>query len=470
MNLFQDQALSVVNVGLQSFAESIASVGGSVEQVDWRPPANGDREIGAKLAELINHETIEAANHVAFERYAAANPVLAGVGVAGSDLPDMGGKTILHAGAPVPWEDMCGPMKGAIIGAAIYEGWADTLEAAEKLAGSGEIRFDSCHHHNAVGPMAGIISPSMPVWIINNEEHGNQAFCTLNEGLGKVLRFGANSPDVIEKLKWMETSLAGTLAATLKASGPIELKPLIAQALHMGDEVHNRNVAGSSLLIKKLVVGALDSDASQSDIRDMVAFIAGNDHFFLNLSMPYCKAALDAAHGVEGSSMVTAMARNGVHFGVRVSGLPDRWFTTPAPIVDGLYFPGYSMADAAGDIGDSAITETAGLGGFAMAASPAITQFVGGSPSDALIQSRDMRNITIGRNTQFTLPALDFAATAAGIDVRKVVDTGIEPVVNTGIAHKEAGIGQIGAGITSAPLDVFIQTIKPLHASVVAAS
>jgi hypothetical protein len=268
----------------------------------------------------------------------------------------------------------------------------------------------------------------------------------------------------------METSLAPTLAAALKASGPIEMKPLIAQALHMGDEVHNRNTAGSSLLIKKLVIGALESDASQGDIRDMVAFVAGNDHFFLNISMPCCKAMLDAAHGVEGSSMVTAMARNGVHFGVRISGLPDRWFTTPAPVVDGLYFPGYSIADAAADIGDSAITETAGLGGFAMAASPAITQFVGGSPADALIRSRDMRHITIGRNSQFTLPALDFAATAAGIDVRKVVDTGILPVVNTGIAHKEAGIGQIGAGITSAPLEVFIQTIEPLHASVIAAS
>ncbi len=470
MNDFQHQTLSIINVGLRSFAENISSVGGAVEHVDWRPPANGDREIGVKLAELINHPAVEAANQVAFDRYAAANPVLVGVGVAARDLPDMEGKTILHAGPPVAWEEMCGPMKGAIIGAAIYEGWADNPEAAEKLAADGAIRFDSCHHHNAVGPMAGIVSPSMPVWIVNNEEHGNRAFCTLNEGLGKVLRFGANSADIIERLKWMETSLAPTLAAALKASGPIEMKPLIAQALHMGDEVHNRNTAGSSLLIKKLVIGALESDASQRDIRDMVAFVAGNDHFFLNISMPCCKAMLDAAHGVKGSSMVTAMARNGVHFGVRVSGLPDRWFTVPAPVVDGLYFPGYSIADAAADLGDSAITETAGLGGFAMAASPAITQFVGGSPSDALIQSRDMRNITIGRNRQFTLPALDFAATAAGIDVRKVVDTGILPVVNTGIAHKEAGIGQIGAGITSAPLDVFIQTIEPLHASVAAAS
>ena len=467
MPKLHNKELNISNVGLRTFSENIQASGGSSTHVDWQPPAGGDREIGSKLADLVNHERIEAANHEAFARYLAANPVLVGVGVAREDLPDMDGKIILHAGAPVDWNDMCGPMRGAILGAVIYEGWAENLVDAEKMAVDGEIRFDPCHHHNAVGPMAGIISPSMPVWIVNNTEHGNQSFTTLNEGLGKVLRFGANSPEVIERLKWMEKSLAPTLNSAIQKTGPIELKPLIGQALHMGDEVHNRNAAGSSLLIKKLVVGALDSDAVQNEIKQMVSFIAGNDHFFLNLSMPSCKVMLDAAHGVPNSSMVTAMARNGVKFGIRVSGLSDQWFTTPAPVVDGLYFPGYSSDDAAADLGDSAITETAGLGGFAMAASPAITQFVGGSPADALVQSRYMRNITIGTNSQFTLPALDFAPTAAGIDVRKVVDTSILPVVNTGIAHKEAGVGQIGAGITSAPLDVFVQTIASLHQSVI---
>ena len=467
MPKLHNKELNISNVGLRTFSENIQASGGSSTHVDWQPPAGGDREIGSKLADLVNHERIEAANHEAFARYLAANPVLVGVGVAREDLPDMDGKIILHAGAPVDWNDMCGPMRGAILGAVIYEGWAENLVDAEKMAVDGEIRFDPCHHHNAVGPMAGIISPSMPVWIVNNTEHGNQGFTTLNEGLGKVLRFGANSPEVIERLKWMEKSLAPTLNSAIQKTGPIELKPLIGQALHMGDEVHNRNAAGSSLLIKKLVVGALDSDAVQNEIKQMVSFIAGNDHFFLNLSMPSCKVMLDAAHGVPNSSMVTAMARNGVKFGIRVSGLSDQWFTTPAPVVDGLYFPGYSIDDAAADLGDSAITETAGLGGFAMAASPAITQFVGGSPADALVQSRNMRNITIGTNSQFTLPALDFAPTAAGIDVRKVVDTSILPVVNTGIAHKEAGVGQIGAGITSAPLDVFVQTIASLHQSVI---
>ena len=466
MPQFDFSNLSVANIGLESFASNIGFAGGDVSQVEWQPPARGNREVGKKLADLVNCEKVEKANRKAFKNYLSADPVIEGVGIAGRDLPNIDSKTILHAGAPVDWAEMCGPMKGAIIGAAIYEGWAPDVRVAEKMASSGEFNFDSCHHHNAVGPMAGVVSPSMPVWIITNIEHGNQAFTTLNEGLGKVLRFGANSSAVIERLKWMEHTLAPILNSAIRKIGVIELKPLIAQALHMGDEVHNRNVAGSSLLIKKLVIGALDSDSTQKNIKEMVEFIAGNDHFFLNLSMPACKSMLDAAHGITNSTMVTAMARNGLSFGIRVSGLPNQWFTTPAPVVDGLYFPGYSIDDAAADLGDSAITETAGLGGFAMAASPAITQFVGGSPSDALTQSRNMKNITIGSNSQFTLPALDFAPTAAGIDVRKVVDTNILPVVNTGIAHKEAGIGQIGAGITSAPLDVFVQAIEPLHASV----
>ena len=460
------ESLKVANVGLEFFSENIETAGGSAIHVDWKPPGDGDADTARALAALVNNTIVEAANEVAFDRYHSANPVVDGIGRAHDDIPGMDGRTILHAGAPVAWKDMCGPMKGAILGATVYEGWAQSLAEAEKMAENGEITFDSCHHRNAVGPMAGIISPSMPVWKVTNTEHGNIAYCTLNEGLGKVLRFGANSEEVLKRLNWMEKVLAPTLASALDNTGPIELKPLIAQALQMGDEVHNRNAAASSLLLKKLIIGALESDAAQNDIKSMASFIAGNDHFFLNLSMPACKCMLDAAHGVAGSSMVTAMARNGVMFGVRVSGLPDMWFTSPAPVVDGLFFPGYSRDDAAADIGDSAITETAGLGGFAMAASPAIVQFVGGSPADALAQSLAMRHITIGANSQFTLPSLDFAPSAAGIDIRKVVDTGILPTVNTGIAHKQAGVGQIGAGITSAPLDCFLQAVEPLYNSI----
>ncbi len=371
----------------------------------------------------------------------------------------MGDRMILHAGPPVPWARMCGPMQGAIVGAILYEGWASDAARAQAMAKSGDIAFEPCHHHAAVGPMAGIISPSMPVWIVSNPVHGNHSFSNLNEGLGKVLRFGANSPEVIARLKWMAQTLAPTLQSGLKVLQDLELKPLMAQALHMGDEVHNRNVAASSLLIRRLVPALLKSSAPAADAAAAIEFIAGNDHFFLNLSMAACKAMLDATHGVAGSSMVTAMARNGVEFGIRVSGLGEKWFTAPAPVVDGLYFSGYSKANAAPDLGDSAITETAGIGGFAMAAAPAIVKFVGGTAQDALANTLAMTHITLRRNGAFTLPALDFGGTPACIDARRVVDTGILPVINTGIAHQEAGIGQIGAGVTHAPLECFSKAI-----------
>jgi hypothetical protein len=374
----------------------------------------------------------------------------------------MGERMILHAGPPITWEAMCGPMQGAILGAILYEGWAVNTDQAGTLAASGEITFEPCHHHAAVGPMSGIISPSMPVWIVANSEHGNRAYCNLNEGLGKVLRFGANSLEVIERLKWMERVLGPTLHAGLEISGQVELKPLMAQALHMGDEIHNRNVAASALLLKRLIPALLKTGLSHPDITAVVEFIAGNDHFFLNISMAACKVMLDAAHAVPGSSLVTAMARNGVEFGIRVSGTGATWFTAPAPLVNGLLFPGYTADDAAPDLGDSAITETAGVGGFAMGTAPAIVQFVGGSPQDAIAYTSEMTHITLGRNNAFTLPALDFGGTPAGIDTRKVVDTGIAPVINTGIAHRQAGVGQIGAGITRAPLACFEQAITAL--------
>ena len=458
-NLFS-RPVSVLNVGLASFAEAIRQRGGAATQLEWAPPARGARATADALAGLVNHPAIDAANTRATDLYLAAQPKLAGIGIAREVLPGMERRMILHAGPPIAWARMCGPMRGAIAGAIVYEGWADSPDAARNMAASGDIAFEPCHHHGAVGPMSGIISPSMPVWMVSDAASGTHSFSNLNEGLGKVLRFGANSPEVIARLKWIEKTLAPVLRAGLQGLGELELKPLMAQALHMGDEVHNRNVAASSLFLKRLVPALLRSGANAHDVADSIDFIAGNDHFFLNLSMAACKAMLDAAHGVARSSMVTAMARNGVEFGIRVSGLGARWFTAPAPVVDGLYFSGYTKKDAAPDLGDSAITETAGVGGFAMAAAPAIVKFVGGSAQDALAHTLAMTHITLRRNGAFTLPALDFAGTPACIDARRVVDTGILPVINTGIAHREPGVGQIGAGVTRAPLACFTQAIS----------
>ena len=459
-----ERKLGVLNVGLAQFAEAIAGAGGAALQLDWAPPAAGDTAAGMALARLVNAPAVEQANRRALAAFLGASPVLRGVASA-RELPGMGERMLLHAGPPIDWARMCGPMQGAIIGAILYEGWARDAGSARKLAAGGALRFAPAHHHAAVGPMAGIISPSMPVWVIEDSAHGHRAYSNFNEGLGKALRFGAYGPDVLGRLKWIEGTLAPALAAALGALGGIELKPLMAQALTMGDEVHNRNAAASALLLRRLA-GALARTAPAAAAGEVFDFIAGNEHFFLNISMAACKVMLDAAHGVPGSSMVTAMARNGVEFGIRVSGLGERWFTAPAATVEGLYFAGYGAADAARDLGDSAITEAAGLGGFAMAAAPAIVKFVGGTPEDAIENSLRMHQIALGESNVFQLPALDFRGSACGIDARRVVDTGIEPVINTGIAHREPGIGQIGAGLTRAPLACFVQAVCALDALV----
>jgi hypothetical protein len=461
--LFQ-QDLKVVNLGLQGFANNIVAAGGNVTQLSWAPPAGADSALGWKLANMIADSRIERANRTAYVRYLGAQPRLVDLVLARDAIPGLAAneRRILHSGPPIAWADMCGPQQGAITGAILYEGWANTLEAAEALAASGAVALEPCHVHGAVGPMAGIISPSMPVWVVENSAAGNRTFCNLNEGLGKVLRFGANSPEVLDRLRWLGTEFFSTMQIAVRGLADANLKPMMAQALHMGDELHNRNAAASALLFRRLALSLLNSKLESSAIQRALAFVAGNDHFFLNISMAACKSMSDAAHGVSGSSMVTVMARNGVNFGIRLSGTGDQWFQARANPVDGLYFPGYTIEDAAPDLGDSAITETNGLGGFAMAASPAIVQFVGGTPADATANSKRMLSITLGANPAFTLPALNFGGTPAGIDARLVVDSRVLPIINTGIAHRKAGVGQIGAGITTAPMQCFDEALAAL--------
>lgn len=467
MKALFSQKLSVLNAGLTSFATNIERAGGSAIAMNWQPPANGDKQGGIALADLTNQLDIEQANQVAMSRYLAAQPTLVDVMLAGEAIPALAErKLILHAGPPIAWTNMCGPVQGAILGAIVYEKWAETVEQAQVMIDCGEVQFEPCHHYDAVGPMAGIISRSMPVWVVENQtESGIQCvFSNFNEGLGKVLRFGANNSDVIERLEWMGTELAQAMKAAVREINGLELKPIMAQALHMGDEVHNRNAAATGLLLKQLIPALLSTQLEQEQLKRVISFITGNDHFFLNLSMAACKSMLKAAEGVKNSTMVTVMARNGVNFGIQLSGTGKQWFQAPANPVNGLFFPGYGVEDAAADLGDSAITETAGVGGFAMASSPAIVKFVGGTPNDATNNSRAMQTITLGGNPAFTLPALNFAPTAAGIDARMVADNGVLPIINTGIAHKQAGVGQIGAGITTAPMQCFVDALCALDA------
>jgi hypothetical protein len=449
--------IKAVNLGLDSFAENLRASGVEVVQLRWKPPAGGDERMIAALDRISLHARVdvEAANREAVARILKGKPTLVDVGIAGEVIPGMAKKTILLAGPPITWERMCGPVRGAVIGGLIYEGLAKDRAEAEALAASGEIRFEPCHHHGAVGPMAGVVTASMPVWVLENAAFGNRAFATFNEGLGKVLRYGAFSDEVLARLRWIETDLAPIMKRALALHGPLDMKNIIAQILQMGDEGHNRNRAGTSLIIREFAPCLVRLGEDPEKIAKVLNFINGNDHFFLNLSMPACKCTVDAARGIEGSSVIIAMARNGTDFGIQVSGLGDRWFTGPASMVEGLYLPGYGPKDAAPDLGDSVITETAGIGGFAMAAAPAIVKFVGGTPEDALAVTRRMYEITVTENDVYRIPALDFRGTPTGIDLRKVVETGILPAINTGIAHKDAGVGQVGAGLVKPPENCF---------------
>jgi hypothetical protein len=404
---------------------------------------------------------IARANAQALARVFAARPFLIGVRSARELLVPFDDYTVLHAGPPLVWERMCGPLRGAIVGALQYEGWAVDEPTAYRLIEAGSITFLSCHSASAVGPMTGIITPSMPLMVVENRAFGNRAYATLNEGLGKVLRFGANDASVVQRLHWLQQVAAPLLHAALQRSGGLDLRVLMAQALLMGDEMHQRNVAATSLLVRALMPHLVRVVTSSEQGGEITDYLTGNDQLFLNVAMAAAKATMDPAMHIPGCTLVTAMARNGTEFGVRVSALGERWFTAPVEMPRGLYFPSFSAADANPDIGDSAIVETLGLGAFAMAASPAVAQFVGvGGLAEARRYTQEMLEITVGRSPHLLLPTLDGQGVPSGIDVRRVVETGLVPWINTGIAHRQAGIGQIGAGVVQAPLACFVQALE----------
>ncbi len=452
----------VVNIGLAGFARDLAAKGADVVQVDWTPPAGGRPELLAALAALSN-PAVEEANRAALDRILAAEPVLTDVRRAGELIPELDARRlILHAGPPIEWTRMCGPLKGAVCGAIVFEGWAADLAAAEKLAAGGGIEFAPNHHFGAVGPMTGITTKSMPLLVVENRAFGNRAVCALNEGLGKVMRFGGNDAEVLARLAWLRDEFGPAFGKALRLSSGIALNPLIARGLAMGDEMHQRNVACSSLLMRAL---APFMARAGGDLPRAFEFMGANDQFFLNVAMAMGKSILDPARGIARSTIVTTLSRNGTDFGIRVAGLGEAWFTAPVEMPQGLYFPGYSAADANPDIGDSATVEAVGLGGFAMAAAPAVAGFVGaGGFAEAVGYTRAMSEIAAGRNPKWGIPALDFAGTPTGIDVRRVVETGIAPAINTGIAHRLPGVGQVGAGIARAPAACFEKALLALAA------
>lgn len=453
----------VINIGLKSFAEVVESFGCDVVQYDWMPPAGGNVELIKVLNFLRNYEefAIDEANRSVIAKVVASQPVIKDVVPAKSVIKELNeGKVILHAGPPIQYENMPDPVQGSCVGAALFEGWAQTEEEARKILGSGEVTFIPCHHVNAVGPMGGITSANMPVFVVENLTDGNEAYCTMNEGIGKVLRFGAYSQEVVDRLLWMKNILGPTLGKAIRTLGGLNVNPLVAKAIAMGDEFHQRNIAASLAFLKEISPVITKMEMDEKDRYDVIKFLADTDQFFLNIMMATGKAVMDGARKITDGTVVTAMCRNGVDFGIRISGMGDEWFTAPVNTPQGLYFTGYDGEDACPDMGDSAITETLGVGGMAMIAAPAVTRFVGaGGYEDALRTSTEMTEITIDRNPNFIIPNWNFQGTCLGIDARLVVEKGITPVINTGIAHKIAGYGQIGAGTVHPPIECFEKAI-----------
>lgn len=452
----------VINVGVESFNESIRAFGGASVQFNWRPLAGGDKRMIHLLSELAKRDGLDAMNQKVIERFRDSQPFLVDVVLAKSVIPEINGKVLLHAGPPIKFEDMTSPMQGSCIGAALFEGWADSEEDALALLASGEVAFMPCHHVHAVGPMGGITSANMPVLVVENKADGTVAYCTMNEGIGKVLRFGAYSQEVVDRLRWMRDVLGPVLSAALrKKEGGVNLNVLVAKAITMGDEFHQRNIAATLCLFKEVapLISALDWDEGEK--QGVLQFLADTDQFFLNVMMAMGKSIVDYARKVEEGCVVTTMTRNGRDFGIRVSGLGDEWFCAPVNTPKGLYFTGFTAEDGNPDIGDSAITETVGVGAMAMIAAPGVTRFVGaGGFEDALAVSDEMERICVTHNPNWTIPTWDFKGACLGIDIRKVVATGITPLINTGIAHKRAGIGQVGAGTVRAPLGCFEKALE----------
>jgi Protein of unknown function (DUF1116) len=449
----------VVSVGVDLFARAVEDQAAEVSTVDWQPPMPGTED---DLAAVALDPDRAGANALALSRMLDVQALLVDV-LPASEALGLGEGEFLHAGPPITWDRASGPLRGALMGGAALEGLVEAPEDAVPLFEQGRhVTLEPCHHRRTVGPMAGVVTAGMWMFVLEDPATGARTHCTLNEGLGKVLRYGAYSPEVLDRLRWMSAVLGPLLQRAVRSGPPVDVTAILTQMLQMGDEAHNRNRAGTLMLLRDLAPGMVTAGADPADVAEALRFVGGNDHFFLNLAMPACKLALDAARDVPGSTMVVAMSRNGTDFGIQVAGTGDAWFTGPAQVADGLYLGDFGPDDANPDIGDSAITETAGLGGFAMATAPAIVRFVGGSVPDALATTRRMREITLGENPRWSVPILEFAGVPSGIDVAAVCRTGILPQINTGMAGREAGVGQVGAGLVTPPADIFPQALSAL--------
>ncbi|NQU03001.1 MAG: DUF1116 domain-containing protein [Syntrophaceae bacterium] len=410
-------------------------------------------------------EKIRKANEEAVKRLKEAEPYLVDTATAIEVIPGMREKMLLHAAPHIDWEHMCGPQKGSAIGAALFEGWAKTLEEAIKLFEDGTVEFEPAHNHQSLAGAGMMISPSMKVFVVENRKHGNKVYTHHQEDQTVALRYGVFTDKVMENLRRARDVIMPALGKGFRQAGGISLKKMAAMSINMGDEGHNRNNAAGCLLEKELMPHLIDADVDRDSLRAIVQLFDYDERWLVYPEMAFCKCMLDAAHGIEFSTLVTAMGRNGTYFGIRVSGLGEEWFTAPAPEVKGFFLPGYTQADANRDMGDSSIMETGGMGAFAMAAAPALAKFgavvgLGGTFQDAVEVTERMYEITLAENDGLPIPTIDFRGTPTGIDVLKVLEKGIYPLINTSLSHKDWGVGQIGAGWTSAPAECFTKAFE----------
>ena len=453
--------LAAVNVGLSSFADALASQGAPVVDVEWRPPARGDRDTVRALELLwgVHGELVARANEEVVRRIESAQPRAVTVAAAREMLPVLSsGRVLIHSGTAIEWERICDPQRRALAAACVFEGWARSVDEARSLLAGGEIELVPGNQHGHVGPMTGVCSPSMPVWVVVDEASGARAYSTFNEGPGRTLWFGVGDGESIERLRFFRDELGPLMAKLLAREGPIDVFALAAQGLQMGDELHMRSQATGNLLIRNLAPGFAALGGERS-----ARFVSGNHHFFLTLTMAAAKCASRAASGVRGSSVVNLITRNGTDMALQISGLPGRWFGAPAaPVQDALLREGFTDADAALDIGDSAVIECIGLGGMAVAASPAVAAFFGGGAADAIARTELMGQITVGRSRRFTIPSVDFAGTPVGIDARLAAELDITPQITTGVLHASSGAGQIGAGVAHQPVEPFRAAVLAL--------
>jgi len=453
----------VLNLGLPLFGDAVRAQGAAAVDVDWRIPAGGHPELVAALERLYGPGSarVEAGNREVVRRLDEGAPVLLGIAPAAEVVPGLDARTVLHCGPPLDWEDFCDPLRRSVRASVLAERWASSPEEAERLVATGGVRLEPANHHATVVPMATTLGPSAPVVVVENPQGGNRACSGLNQGPGATAWFGMDAPAAVDRLVWLRDAAAPVLAAALAAAGPVELFPLVAQGLQMGDDVHMRTQATTNLLLRHLLPRLVAVDSPH--LVEVARFLSGNHLFFLNLAMAAAKAVADWAGQVADSSVVVGMARNGTTFGIQLAGTGDAWFVAPAPPVgSALYYPGFGPEVSAPDIGDSAVLELVGLGGPAAAASPAVAAFLGGTMADAVAATQAADHVCAGRSSRFKLPLLDFRGTPIGVDVRKAVELGITPSVNTGILHATAGTGQVGAGIAEAPIECFRRALLAL--------